>query len=76
MFCYICYSCDCVHFWTYLGRKVPELQDLGLCIFHVCVSFVISLEIKWIPRSSNSQADHLSSIIDFDDYTLMGPPHY
>ena len=18
MFCYICYSCDCVHFWTYL----------------------------------------------------------
>ena len=52
------------------GSKVPELQDLALRIFHVCVSFGISLEMKWIPRSSNSEADHLSRIIDFDDYTL------
>lgn len=52
------------------GSKVPELQDLALRIFHVCVSFGISLELKWIPRSVNSEADHLSRIIDFDDYTL------
>ena len=51
------------------GSKVPELQDLALRIFHVCVSFGVSLEMKWIPRSSNSGADHLSRIIDFDDYT-------
>ena len=52
------------------GSKVPELQDLALRIFHVCVSFGISIELKWIPRSSNIEADQLSRIIDFDDYTL------
>ena len=52
------------------GSKVPEIQDLALRIFHVCVSFGISIELKWIPRSSNIEADHLSRIIDFDDYTL------
>ena len=50
--------------------KVRELQDLTLRIFHVCVSFGISLEMKWIPRDLNSFADHLSRIIDFDDYTI------
>ena len=54
------------------GSKVPELQDLALRIFNVCVSFGISLELKWIPRSSNIEADHLSRITDFDDYTLNG----
>ena len=44
------------------GSKVPELQDLAFSIFHVCVSFGISLELKWIPRSSNYKADHLSRI--------------
>ena len=52
------------------GSKVPELQDLARSIFHVCICFGISLEMKWIPRSSNSEADNLSRIIDFDDYTL------
>ena len=52
------------------GSKVTELQDLALGIFHVCVSFLISLEMKWIPRDLNSFADHLSRIIDFDDYTI------
>ena len=52
------------------GSKVTELQDLALRIFHVCVSFGISLEMKWIPRDLNSFADHLSRIIDFDDYTI------
>ena len=26
--------------------------------------------MEWIPRSLNSYADHLSKIIDFDDYTI------
>ena len=52
------------------GSKVTELQDLALRIFHVCVSSGISLEMKWIPRDLNSFADHLSTIIDFDDYTI------
>ena len=52
------------------GSKVTELQDLALRIFHFCVSFGISLEMKWIPRDLNSSADHLSRMIDFDDYTI------
>ena len=52
------------------GSKVTELQDLALRIFHVCVSSGISLQMKWIPRDLNSFADHLSTIIDFDDCTF------
>ena len=53
------------------GSKVTALQDLALRIFHVCVTSGISLEMKWIPRDLNSFADHLSRIIDFDDYTII-----
>lgn len=50
--------------------KVTELQSLALSIFNVCACHSISLEIKWIPRSFNYQADLLSRTIDFDDYTI------
>ena len=52
------------------GKKVEELQSLALSIFHVCASSGISLEMKWIPRDSNHQADSLSRLIDFDDYSI------
>ena len=52
------------------GSRVEELQSLALSIFHVCASSGISLEMKWIPRDSNHQADSLSRIIDFDDYSI------
>ena len=38
--------------------KVTELHNLALCIFQVCVSYVISLEMKWIPRNLNANVDH------------------
>ena len=50
--------------------KVTELHNLALGIFQVCVSFGISLEMKRIPRNLNANADHLSRIIYFDDYTI------
>ena len=49
---------------------VEELLSLALSIFHVCTSSGISLEMKWISRDSNRQADSLSRIIDFDDYSI------
>lgn len=55
---------------VHAGSKVTELHHLALRIFHVCVSFGISLEMKWIPRNLNANADHLSRIIDIDDYTI------
>ena len=51
-------------------KKVEELQSPALSIFHVCASSGISLEMKWIPRDSNHQADSLSRLIDFDDYSI------
>ena len=42
------------------GNKNTELQSLALSIFNVCARHGISLEIKWIPRSFNYQADLLS----------------
>ena len=52
------------------GSKVTKLQSLALSIFSNCARLVIYLEIKWIPRSVNYQADLLSRTIDFDDYTI------
>ena len=52
------------------GSRVEKLQSLALSIFHVCARSGISLEMKWIPRDSNHQADSLSRIIDFDDYSI------
>ena len=52
------------------GKKVEELQSLALSIFHVCASSGISLEMRWIPRDSNHQADSLSRLIDFDDDSI------
>ena len=68
------------------GSRVEELLSLALSIFHICASSDISLEMKWIPRDSNRQADSLSRIIDFEDYSInddvfhmldfkMGAPH-
>ena len=52
------------------SSRVEELQSLALPIFHVCASSGISREMRWIPRDSNHQADSLSRIIDFDDYSI------
>ena len=52
------------------GSRAEELLSLALSIFHVWASSGISLEMKWIPRDSNHQADSLSRIIDFDDYSI------
>ena len=52
------------------GSKVMELQALTLSIFRVCASSGISFEMKWIPRDLNYEADFLSKIIDFDDYSI------
>ena len=49
---------------------VKELQDTALNIFLVTYQRRIRLNISWLPRDQNSQADFLSKIVDFDDYSL------
>ena len=48
---------------------VKELQDTALNIFLVTYQHQIRLA-AWLPRDQNSQADFLSKIVDFDDYSL------
>ena len=49
---------------------VKELQDIALNIFLFTSQRQIHLNVSWLPRDQNSQADFLSKIVDFDDYSL------
>ena len=55
------------------GSRRLHLQDGALSIFELCMRFSIRLEMEWIPRGENEQADFISRIIDFDDWKI--DPH-
>ena len=50
------------------GSMKPALLDIALSIFEFCLMSNIRLDINWIPRAENQQADFLSKIVDFDDW--------
>ena len=52
------------------GSMKPHLQELAIEIFNLCLHYSIKLDINWIPRSINDQADFVSRIIDADDWSL------
>ena len=52
------------------GSSKELLQPEALSIFNICCSHGISIEMEWIPRSQNEQADFLSRIFDSDDWGL------
>ena len=52
------------------GSRKPYLQDGALSIFEECIRYGIKLEMTWIPRSSNEQADYISRIVDYDDWQV------
>jgi hypothetical protein len=39
-------------------------------IFELCIINGINLDVQWIPREFNSNADEISRIIDYDDYAI------
>lgn len=49
------------------GSMKNNLQDLAMNIFQICLEYKIGIEIEWIPRELNEQADYLSRIVDFDE---------
>ena len=53
-----------------VGSPKPVLQALAICIFEVCMSFDIAIEMEWLPRSQNERADFLSRIVDLDDWSV------
>ena len=52
------------------GSSKDHLQSKGLFIFNICCNYGILIEMEWIPRSQNDQADYLSRIYDEDDWCL------
>lgn len=52
------------------GSSKGHLQTEALSIFNICCHRGISIEMEWIPRSQNDQADFLSRIYDPDDWGL------
>jgi hypothetical protein len=51
----------------------PDLQYLALQIYELCIRYSIIIELEWIPRDLNVQADFYSKIFDFDDWSVA--PH-
>ena len=47
-----------------------ELQELALDIFLFASSHNIRLDLAWIPRDQNSEADRFSKVVDIDDYSV------
>ena len=52
------------------GSSKDHLQSEAVSIFNICCNHGISIEMEWIPRSQNDQADFLSRIYDADDWGL------
>ena len=52
------------------GSSKGHLQSKGLFIFNICCNYGILIEMEWIRRSQNDQADYLSRIYDEDDWCL------
>ena len=53
-----------------VGSPKPHLQSIAVSIFELCMSYDIELEVQWLPRSQNERADHISRIVDRDDWSL------
>jgi hypothetical protein len=52
------------------GSLKLTLQELSLHIFRLCAKYSISLDINWIQRDNNKEADMYSRLIDYDDYGI------
>jgi hypothetical protein len=47
-----------------------ELQNIAFSIFEQCLSFNIFLDVAWVPRLLNTEADFYSKIFDYDDWEI------
>ena len=47
-----------------------NLQEIALGIFTLCIENNVSLSTERIPRTENDWADHISRIIDHDDWGI------
>ena len=52
------------------GSSKPELQEKAVKIFDTCKVKNINLEITWISRENNVDADFISKLRDYDDWIV------
>ena len=52
------------------GSMKRKLQDIAISMLCNCLNNNISIDVEWIPRSKNDQADFISRIVDYDDCGL------
>ena len=53
-----------------VGSMKFDLHRIARSIFSICIQSGIHLEVQWIPRSLNQQADYISRLIDTDDWQI------
>ena len=53
-----------------VGSTRGNLQDLALGINQVCIKRDIELDLEWIPREENQEADRISRIVDWNDWGI------
>ena len=53
-----------------VGSMKLGLYKMARRIFDICMRSGIHLEVQWIPRTSNQQADYKSRLIDTDDWKI------
>jgi hypothetical protein len=52
------------------GSQKPPLQAIAVKIYHTCLDVHGLLEIEWLPRDKNTEADLLSREMDLDDWSV------
>ena len=52
------------------GSNKTHLHNLAIDIFETCFADNLNLDIFWISRDSNKEADKLSKEIDYDDWYI------
>ena len=52
------------------GSRNPQLQQEALALFNISTAQQVRIEPEWIPREDNQQADFISRITDYDDWSL------
>lgn len=53
-----------------VGSMKLGLHKMTRRIFDICIRSGTHLEVQWIPRTSNQQADYISRLIDTDDWQI------
>ena len=53
-----------------VGGMKFDLHMLAINIFTFCLNNQITLDIQWIPREQNTQADYISKLVDPHDWQI------